>query len=281
MRAPAAALMLALSATAAAAEPAPLRLASIGAAEAPCRPLEASDPAGERAYHRLLEQRLGRPVLKCPVPDKAAAARGLAAGRLDLAVLDPETYTPVRAQTRAILTVRPRGRLNRIPVVAAVKANAPIRSLAAAKGTRLVYGGTWPAAHATPSQALADQDAGAGHFASETVARDPDAAVAALRGGSADVMVLNAAAWQRLCRGDRPQENKCADLREVWRGRPRATAALVARRDLPEELRFRLVGIHVAMHIEAKEAFTWASAWIPDGAEFEPTEAEALAIAAR
>jgi hypothetical protein len=53
------------------------------------------------------------------------------------------------------------------------------------------------------------------------------------------------------------------------------------RRDIPDELRFRLIGIHVAMHFEAKDAFAWASSWVPNAADFEPTEAAALAPAAR
>ena len=67
----------------------------------------------------------------------------------------------------------------------------------------------------------------------------------------------------------------------LWRGRPRAIKALVVRRDMPDDLRFRLIGIYVAMHLEAKEAFAWGASWMPGGAEFEPTEADALALFAR
>ena len=41
-----------------------------------------------------------------------------------------------------------------------------------------------------------------------------------------------------------------------------------------DDRRFRLLGIHVAMHNEAPEAFAWAAG--PDAEEFEPTEAKAL-----
>lgn len=272
--------LVALSLVASAAQAASLRIAAVTGATGPCHALEASAPAGEKAYFHLLQSRLGRDIQTCPVVDRAAAAQALAARAVDAAVLDPAAYAPVEAKTRAILTVRPAGHLNRIPLVAVTtKANALATTLASLHGKTVVFGGTVDAALAVPRQALADQGAGPDFFSHEVVAADADSAAAKLRSGGADVLVLNAAAWQRLCQGERAQDNRCADLKVVWSGRPRATLALVVRRDIPDGLRFQLIGIHVAMHLEAKDAFAWASSWIPRGAEFEPTEAEALAFA--
>jgi len=274
-------LALVLSVVAPSAEAATLRIATVSGSTGSCHALEAGAPAGEKAYFRLLETRLGRDILSCPVVDRTAAAQALAAGSLDAAVLDPAAYAPVQATTRAILTVRPAGGLNRIPVVVATKATAPATNLASLRGKTAVFGGVVEAALAAPRQALADQGAGPGFFSREDVAADADTAAAKLRSGAADALVLNAAAWERLCQGERAKDNNCADLKVVWRGRRRAAFAMVVRRDIPDELRFRLIGIHVAMHIEAKDAFTWASSWVPGAAEFEPTEAGALALAAR
>lgn len=274
-------LAMALSLAAPAAQAASLKIASIGGPAGACRPLDASAPAGEKAYFHLLETRLGRDILACPVADRAAAAQALASGGLDLAVLDPAAFAPVQDKTRAILTVRPAGRLNRIPVIVATKASAPATDLMSLRGKKLVFGGSADASLATPRQALADQGAGPGFFAHEDVASDADAAAARLRSGAADALVVNAAAWQRLCQGEKAADNNCKDLKVVWRGRQRAPLALAVRRDIPDELRFRLIGIHVAMNIEAKDAFAWASSWVPNGADFEPTEAAALAPAAR
>ena len=274
-------LAVVLSVVASSAEAAALRIATVTGSAGTCHALEAGAPAGEKAYFQLLETRLGRDILSCPVVDRTAAAQALAAGGLDAAVLDPAAYAPVQATARAILTVRPAGSLNRIPVVVATKATAPATNLASLRGQTAVFGGVVEAALAAPRQALADQGAGPGFFSREDVAPDADTAAAKLRSGAADVLVVNAAAWERLCQGQRATDNACADLKVVWRGRRRATLALVVRRDIPDELRFRLIGIHVAMHIEAKDAFAWASSWVPGGAEFEPTEAGALALAAR
>jgi ABC-type phosphate/phosphonate transport system substrate-binding protein len=272
-------LAAALSLTAPSAQAATLKIAAITGASGACHTLEADAPAGEKAYFRLLETRLGRNILSCPVVDRAAAAQALAAGAVDTAVLDPAAYTPVQAKTRPILTVRPAGRLNRIPVVIATKANAPATDLASLRGKAIAFGGDTEAALGIPRQVLADQGAGRGFFSREDIASDADSAAARLRSGAAGALALNAAAWQRLCQGERAKDNNCRDLKVIWRGRPRASLALAVRRDIPDELRFRLIGIHVAMHIEAKDAFAWASSWTPQAAEFEPTEAEALALA--
>jgi ABC-type phosphate/phosphonate transport system substrate-binding protein len=260
---------------------APLRIAAVTGMAGTCHALPGGAPVAQNAYYKHLATRLDRDVQECSFATESAAAQALAAGTVDMAVLDPAGFEPVRAQTRAILTVRPTGALNRIPVIVAIKATSTRASLGALRGAALIYAGQAPSALSLPRQALADQGAGPGYFEREEVAGSADQAAAKLRSGAVDAMAINAAAWERLCRGDRPQDAQCGDLKVLWRGRPRALKALVVRRDIPDELRFRLIGVHVAMHIEARDAFAWGASWIPGGAEFEPTEADALAIAAR
>lgn len=265
---------LLLSATAAAA--APLRIAAVTGSAGACATLGASAPAGLKAYYRHLADRMQVEVQQCPFATRAAAAQALAAGRVDLAVLDPAAFAPVRQTVRAILTVRRKGAINRIPVVLAAARSSNRQGLAGARGASIVFGGSFPAAYAVPKKALADAGAGEGFFGRETVTRDEEAAIAALRAGQVQTMAVHAGAWQRLCRGDKPGEDKCADLAVLWRGRPQAELAVVVRRDMPAPDRFRLIGIHVAMHLEAPQAFQAGSAFIADGVEFEPTEADAL-----
>jgi ABC-type phosphate/phosphonate transport system substrate-binding protein len=277
----AATLALALTAAAVSTQAATLKIAAVTGAAGACHALSGGAPAGQKAYYKHLAARLGRDIQECPMATEAAAAQALASGTVDIALLDPAGFAPVHAQTRAILTVRRMGALNRIPVLAVSKASSGRAGVAALRGATAVYAGSTPAALGVPRQALADQGAGPGFFGREDVEPDVDAAAAKLRGGAADVLIINAAAWQRLCQGNHSQDNRCGDLKVIWRGRPQATQALVVRRDMPDDLRFRLIGIHVALHLEAKEAFAWASAWVPRAAEFEPTEADALALAAR
>ena len=253
----------------------PFRLASAGAAGA-CRALPAGAPAGLMSLHKLLSARLGVQVLDCPFADRRAAAAALAGGSVDMAELDPESYAIAADKVRAILTVTPKGEPGRAPVVVAVSAASGITSLADLKGRRAVFAGSATYDFAGPRAALSDQGAGKGFFSSETKAEGAAAAAQLLRSRGADALVLNGDAWERTCRGETPNAKPCSDLKIVWRGRPRAKTAWAVRRDMPAQIRYRLVGIYVAMHLESPEAFAAASAMTPGMGSFDPTEAEAL-----
>lgn len=264
--------------TAAAAQAEPFRIAAVGA-KAPCAPLGGGAPAGEKAYYDLLAKRLGRTAMKCGYANAADAAAGLARGEADMAWLDPVAFAPVRAQARAILTVRGARESNRIPVVVAVRASDPARDVAGLKGRLIGFGGRSPAGLATPQTVLAERGLAPGGYRPK-VDVDGDQALAELRAGRVDAVAVHAAAWQRVCRMVSPKvPNPCADLRIVLKARPRAAQALVVRRDIPDELRYRLIGLHMPMHLEAPAAFTFATAWVKDAAEFQPAEADALTLA--
>lgn len=254
-----------------------LRVAAIDGVNGPCAVPGASLSPGEKAYYAHLATRLQAKVLRCPVADVTAAARALAAGDLDLASLDPTAFAPVAATTRAILTVRPKGALNRIPVVVGVMATNPAKTLLELRGKVLVLGGRSPAALDLPRRTLAQRGAAQGFWAREVIEADGDAAVSALRANRGDAMVLHAAAWQRLCRQESPKTAPpCADLRILARMRPQAERAIVVRRDISDETRYRLIGIHMPLHLENPAAFAWAASGTPNAGEFEPAEALAL-----
>jgi phosphonate transport system substrate-binding protein len=254
-----------------------LRVAAVTGAAGACAAPAASLPAGERAYYDHLAKRLEVKVLRCPVADATAAARALAANELDLAVLDPAAFAAVQATTRSILTVRSQGGVNRIPVVLGVKATSPVKTLADLRGKSLVFGGRTPAALSLPKLALSQRDAPAAFWGRELFAVDGDAAVSDLRANKADAMVLHAAAWQRLCFPRSPKEAPpCDDLRIIAKIRPQADRAIVVRRDIADETRYRLIGIHMPMHLENAPAFAWATSWSPNAAEFQPAEPLAL-----
>jgi ABC-type phosphate/phosphonate transport system substrate-binding protein len=254
-----------------------LRIASLQERSAPCGPLARTATPGEQAYFRLLAQRLEMPVLSCPVTSRADAARAVASGSADLAVLDADAYRPIAAKARSILTLRSEGEFTRQAIVVATRAQDARRSLAELRGASVVFGGSNRSYYERPLRALADQGVGDGYFGAHAKAASAEAALEMLRDGKVDAMALHAGAWRQVCLKVRGK-SRCDELREVWRGRPRARLALVAPNTMSLETRYRLVGIHIAMHHEAPEAFRWASAWAPDAAEFEPTESEALIL---
>ncbi|MGA0601310.1 PhnD/SsuA/transferrin family substrate-binding protein [Caulobacter sp. KR2-114] len=257
--------------------PPPFRIGIVGPSSAPCAAPAASVPAGERAYFDLLARRLDRAVLACPVASYAEGAQALAAGRLDMTAIDAASYPPVRGAVRAAMTVHADGTPVRVPVVLAVKAGQD-GGPATLKGRTVAFGGASAVALALPRQVLAEQGYGAPH---ELLAPNEAAAMAALRAGKADAVALQAAAWQRQCQAPSPKVRPCADLKLVWLARPQAQRAFAVRRDLPETLRFRLLGVHVAMNLEDRPAFAWAASQLAPagGADFQPAEPLALEVA--
>jgi len=272
-----AAMALSVAPSQASAPTTPLRIATLTEEAAPCAPLAADAPAGERAYFALLSRRLERQVLSCPMASRAAAAAALASGGADLAVLDAASFRPVATTTRSILTVRPKDQFSRIAVVVAVRADDERRTLADLRGAAVAFGGANRSYYDRPLRALADQGVGEGYFRTHVKAASAEEALEMLRDGKVDVLALHAGAWRQVCLKVKGK-SRCDELRVAWRGRPRATLAIVAPNTMPLETRYRLIGVHVAMHQEAPSAFAWASAWMPNGAEFEPTESDALIL---
>lgn len=254
----------------------PFRLAVQGPSTQPCSAPTSGLPAGERAYEDHLAGRLGRKVERCPFATPEEAARALAAGQVDMARLTPAAYAPIAGQVRAILTVRGRQEANRIAVVVAVR-NGGAPDVAALKSRNITFGGTSAAGLATPRRVLAELGLAPDSYTSD-VAADGDLALADLRAGKADAAAVHAAAWQRVCLIVSPKAPPpCRDLTVLARARPRADVALAVRRDMPDALRYQIVGIHLALHLENPAAFAFA-AGRPDGAEFQPAEAEALSL---
>jgi len=252
------------------------RLASDAAETVACSRLPATAPSGERALYKLLSKRLGQDIQDCPTAGFKAAADALLANQVDMALLDPAAYDATAGKVRAILTLRPKGGLDRTQVVVAVLASSPLRKLGDIKGTGLVFVGSAPYDHELPRQALSDQGAGPDYFSTEVVAVSAEAALKHLRNRGAAVIAMNADAWQRSCRGVKSQDQPCGDLRIIWKGRPRATKALVVRTDMPAQLRYRIIGIYTAMHLEAPDAFDFASSFAAGGENFNAAEAAAL-----
>jgi ABC-type phosphate/phosphonate transport system substrate-binding protein len=256
---------------------APLRIALATGASGACAAPEAGAEPGALAYAAHLSARLERPVLYCPVADRTAAAALIAAGEADLALLDQATFPVAAASARPYLAPRGFSDRGRVETVAVVLAAGPRQSLRDVVGARFVFGGADWVSLEEPQRALRDHGISQEALAGAQTAADAPAAAAAVRGGQADIAVFYSAAWQRLCRRSAEDPDPCADLREVWRGRPTPESAWVIRTEIDLETRVRLVGVHIALHLENPEAFAWIA---PGAPLLEPTEAGALAPAA-
>jgi ABC-type phosphate/phosphonate transport system substrate-binding protein len=212
----------------------------------------------------------------------AGAAALIGAGGADLALIDPAAAASVpdfTAKARAILAPRQGDEYGRVEMVAVTTAASPRKTHADLAGARVVLGGNHRVAAEGPFRALADWGVQRETLGAVTQAGDPDLAVKALREGKADVMLLHVSAWFRMCRPTRPGEKRCADLHEAFRARPRAKLAWAAPLSMDETLRYRLIGIHIALHLDAPAAYAWVAAQAPNAQSIDPTEAGALTIA--
>jgi ABC-type phosphate/phosphonate transport system substrate-binding protein len=196
-----------------------------------------------------------------------------------MAVLDAASFPAVSGTVRAAMTTRADGAPVRVPVVLAVRAGQD-GTPAALKGRTVAFAGSSAVALGLPREVLAEQGYGGAPGVHELVTTNETVALAALRARRADAVALQAAAWQRQCQSPSPKVQPCADLKLVWRARPQAQRAFAVRRDLPDPMRYRLLGIHVAMNIEDRPAFAWAASQLgPGAADFQPAEAVALEVA--
>lgn len=255
----------------------PFRIGVVTGVSGTCGAPAGDAPAGLVAYVAHLERRLARPVEVCPVVDAAEAARLLADGQIAFAKLDPNAYSPVEASVRPVLTPRAQGGFGRVETVMITRADAPENALLA-PDARLGFAGKEPYELDLPKRALADHGVASSGLETARIYEAAEAAASGLRQGEISTLVLYSADWQRLCRPKSAGGTPCADLREVFRGRARAAEAWVVRRDIDNDTRFRLVGIHVALHLENRPAFEWIA---PGAGELEPTEAAALGGAGR
>jgi ABC-type phosphate/phosphonate transport system substrate-binding protein len=268
--------VVALAAPAVAQAPAqPFRVGYLGV-DAPCA---AAGPGAPAAYAALLSARLKRPVVLCGFAGGAAAGAALATGAVDLALLDAGGFAPHQGAVRTILTGRAADGPGRVLSVLMARAADPRARAADFAPARVVLGGAGPLMQAGPVQAMAD--AGVRFTASPQTLAGAEAALAAVRAGGSDAALLDAASVTRNCRANDATSRRCADLKEVWRGRPRPARAWAVRRDMAEALRFQLVGIHIALHQEAPAAAPFALAGMSGAALLEPTEALSLVDASQ
>jgi ABC-type phosphate/phosphonate transport system substrate-binding protein len=247
-----------------------VRIAVAAPVTAPCTAESPAFDASQKAYVAHVSQRMGVPVMLCPVASRTEAAAALAEGRIDLALLDLPSITPVKQTVRPIMAQRIPADMGRMEVVLAVPEASPIRSAADAKGRRMVM----PAENSAVLAGIKGALTAFGFERSADIIEPTKAtALTALKAGKADVLAMQSAQWVRLCRGEAKGETPCVGYRQLWRGREPVGEAWSARRDIPLESWARLLGIHVALVQENPLAARW---FAPQMTEIEPVEATGL-----
>jgi ABC-type phosphate/phosphonate transport system substrate-binding protein len=231
---------------------------------------------GGEAFVKHLQKRLSRPITLCGFANHAAAMQALAAGKIELAPSDQASYLPVRDKVRSTLTARPAKGAGRVMALALVTKASSRTGPKLLVGAKPIFVASGEITHDAPLAGLRAAGTDLSKLGREILSGSLDQAAKDLRSGKGDVLILDAGHYQRLCRSDNPNQKPCADLKEIWRGRPAVSQALAVRRDMPSDLRYQLISIYMALHLEAPEAFSFATKAMPPVAAFDPTEAEAL-----
>jgi len=240
-------------------------------ATAACAAPGAHTPPALAALAKHLSGRLQMAVQLCPFADPAAAATALAQGRVDFAKLTPAAWPAAKGKGRPILTVRPEGRLPRSPILAIVKTSVGRLDAAAIAQRRVIAIKQDPLYYDAARAAVATRGGAAIAGTTTPLAGSFNAAIGALAAGKADVALMPGEQWQAGCSADKPL---CAPYLVAWQDRPVADSAWVLRAGLPDELRYRLIGIFLPLHLENAQAYAGASGGVKG--VFEPTEAAAL-----
>jgi ABC-type phosphate/phosphonate transport system substrate-binding protein len=253
--------------------PTPFRIGVVQAG-----PLACSDGSKTPAapYTAHLKSRVKLEILVCQFPNTSAAAKALSEQKIDMVELDRSAFQQVASVARPILTFRKKDSTARIMSVALVNATSSNRSLATLSGARPSFAMKLPHTYDAPMAGLRSAGMDISKLKPPFIGRDHQAAVAALRNNEADFLVLDADTHRLLCRGSSPTDTPCKDLVEVWRGRPAAETALIVRKDIAQDLRYGLIGIHIFLAEQAPAAFAWLAAKNPGAVAIEPTEPTAL-----
>jgi ABC-type phosphate/phosphonate transport system substrate-binding protein len=269
------ALIFALIALPVTASAAPVRIGVITDKATGCEDGLAKTIGGE-AFVKHLQKRLSRPITLCGFANHAAAMQALAAGKVEMAPSDQASYLPVRDKVRSTLTARPAKGAGRVMALALVTKASSRTGPKLLVGAKPIFVASGEITHDAPLAGLRAAGTDLSKLGREILSGSLDQAAKDLRSGKGDVLILDAGHYQRLCRSDNPNQKPCADLKEIWRGRPAVSQALAVRRDMPSDLRYQLISIYMALHLEAPEAFSFATKAMPPVAAFDPTEAEAL-----
>jgi ABC-type phosphate/phosphonate transport system substrate-binding protein len=251
--------------------PATLRVGFEMGRDMPCATSSKDWPAEIVHYGMLLSTRLGIAVELCGFANKPGIARAFAQGKVDFAPLSATDYPAARGTARPILNALAQQELPRSPIVAIARPAAGLKSAAEVAGRRVAVLAKGPLTYGLSRSALA-AEVGANILKSETPVVGSFAhGLAALSASRIDVLLLPIDYWVLGCAA---AKDACKPFRIVWQDRPVPNSAWCLRSGLPAELRYRLIGIHVALRYDDPKAFAAVAG--TRGAGFDATEATAL-----
>lgn len=230
-----------------------------------------------RAYGLHLSARFNTQVELClfETPGEAVAMAGR--GEANLVWVDQSSAEPILESWRSSLTLRPDTGLGRPPFVLFTRVqegqSIQIETLS---GDQIGFLDRLPTDLNIDLAQDILRDYGLNAESLEESALFPsiDALFKAVEDGVVQAAILEAGSWGRSCAVLEPDSTICDGFDVLMYDRPRALNALMIPRTTSNERHYRLVGVHIALHLEQPEAFAWLSQGL--GQEFDPTEPNAM-----
>jgi ABC-type phosphate/phosphonate transport system substrate-binding protein len=250
--------------------PATLRVGFEAGRDIPCAAADKATPAGIARYGKLLSDRLGIPVEMCGFANAQAIANAFAHDKLDFAPLSAAAY-PAAGGVRPILTSLPKNALPRGPIVAIAMSSDRKGAADVARG-RVATLAKGPLTYDLARATLAANGGSAILKTATPVVGSVNDGLSALQSHKIDSLLLPIDYWATSCAG---AKTACKSFQIVWQGRPVPDTAWCLRTRLGDELRYRLVGIHVALRFDDPAAFEAVAG--PNADTFDPAEATAFA----
>lgn len=252
-----------------------LPLAGETADGAGCKTSEAFKDENARTYAGHLTERFNTDVVLCLTDTLEEAADLARRGEVNMAWVDQASAAPIQATWRSSLTLRSKTGLGRPPFVLFGKAGNDLK-LANVDTDKIGFLDRQPhSLNVDLAQRLLN-DFGMPSEAISEVARFKtiDALFAAVDDGRLETAILEAGSWGRACAVLEADSTLCDGFEVLIYDRPRAEWAFMIPNDTEVERHYRLVGVHIALHIDHPQVFGWLSQG--RGQEFDPTEPVAI-----
>lgn len=230
-----------------------------------------------RDYVDMLAARFNTDVTLCLTETYADLAELAGREEVNFVWLDQERALPLLDSWRPMLTLREHTDLGRAPLVLfSASAANEVKSFADVNLADIGFLGRPPEALNIDlaKRLLSDYGVAGDYSAAPRRFATYADLMDAVETGEVRAGILEGGTWGRACGVLDPASTFCDHLNALIYDRPRAIEAFMIPLTTDKERHFRLIGVHIALHIENPDVFAWLSQ--SKGPEYEPTEADAM-----
>ena len=234
------------------------------------------DPVA-KSYAELLADRFNTDVTICLTDTPEEVVALAQEGEVNFAWVTKEAAAPILGDWRPALTLRYENGLGRVPfVMFALRSGQSVDDLSELQASDIgVIDRPPQSLHINlAKRVLKDfnilKDDGVEPLPYQT----HEALFEAVENGQIPAGILEAGTWGRVCAVLDPDATFCDHFEVMLYDRQRADIGFILPTDTDRERFYRLIGVHIALHLDLPAAHDWLRQG--KGLEFEPTEASAM-----